>query len=132
MLFLPQPGARAPSDKGSAMYQISFERFEHLLIARFIGDLTLPNAVALREELEQTVTREKAKDIIFDLAMVDKVDNSGLGVLVAVSTFARSYGKRLMLCRPTPQFSAMLTQAGIAGFFPMIEEDEDLLALMPD
>jgi anti-sigma B factor antagonist len=114
------------------MYQLTLEHFEHLLIARFIGDLTLPQAVSLRQELEQIVTREKTKDIIFDLAMVHEVDNSGLGVLVAVSTFARAYGKRLILCRPTQQLTTALEQAAIAGFFPLLEDDEDLLAVMPD
>ena len=114
------------------MYQLTLERFDHLVIARFIGDLTLPEAVCLRQDLEQTVKHEKAKDIIFDLAMVNKVDNSGLGVLVAVSTFARSYGKRLILYRPTASMNKALEQAAIAGFFPLLEDDEDLLAVMPD
>jgi anti-anti-sigma factor len=114
------------------MYQLTLEHFEHLLIARFIGDLTLPEAVSLRRELEQIVQQEKAKDIVFDLALTDKVDNSGLGVLVAVSTFARAYGKRLILCRPTAKLNAALEQAAIAGFFPLLEDDEDLLAMMPD
>ena len=94
--------------------------------------MTLPEAVSLRQELEQVATQEKAKDIVFDLALVDKVDNSGLGVLVAVSTFARSRGKRLVLYRPTEKLNAALEQAAIAGFFPLMEDDEDLLAVMPD
>jgi len=114
------------------MYQLTLEHFDHLLIARFIGDLTLPEAVSLRHELEQIVKQEKAKDIVFDLALMDKVDNSGLGVLVAVSTLARSYGKRLILCRPTESLSAALKQASIAGFFPLLEDDEALLSMMPD
>jgi len=114
------------------MYQLTLERFDHLLIARFIGPLTLDHAVSLREELELIVKQEKAKDIIFDLAMVNEVDNSGLGVLVAVSTFARSYGKRLILCRPTASMNEALKAASIAGFFPLLEDDEDLLAVMPD
>ena len=114
------------------MYQLSFERFEYILVARLIGDLTLPNAVSLRQDLEQAVLQEKAKDIIFDLSTVEKADNSGLGVLVAISTFARSYGKRLMLSRPTPKINAMLERAEIEGFFPMLEDDEAVLALMPD
>ena len=114
------------------MYQLSFERYEHLIITRFIGDLTLPNAVNLRQDLEQAIQQEKAKDLIFELSMVENADNSGLGVLVAISTFARSYGKRLMLSRPTPKINAMLEEAEIAGFFPMLEDDEALLALMPD
>ena len=114
------------------MYQLTLERFEHLLITRFIGDLTLPESVSLRQELEQIVAQEKAKDIVFDLALVDKVDNSGLGVLVAVSTIARSYGKRLILYRPAEELNAALERAAIAGFFPLLEDDEDLLAVMPD
>ena len=114
------------------MYQLMVERFDHLLIARFRGDLTLPTAVSLRQDLEQIVKLEKAKDIVFDLAMVNEVDNSGLGVLVAVSTYARSYGKRLILYRPTEFVSAALGKASIAGFFPLLEDDEDLLAVMPD
>jgi anti-anti-sigma factor len=114
------------------MYHLTLERFEHLLIARFIGDLALPEAVSLRHELEQLVSQEKAKDIILDFALLDKVDNSGLGVLVAVSTFARSYGKRLILYQPTEALNLALAQAAIAGFFPLLEDDEDLLAVMPD
>ena len=114
------------------MYHLTLERFDHLLIARFIGELTLPDAVSLRQDLEHIVKQEKAKDIIFDLSLVNAVDNSGLGVLVAVSTYARSYGKRLVLYRPTEKMNAALAQASIADFFPLLEEDEDLLAVMPD
>ena len=114
------------------MYQLTLERFEQLLIARFIGDLTLPEAVDLRHELEEVITLEKAKDIILDLALVDEVDTSGLGVLVAVSTCARSYGKRLILCRATEEVHEALKHTAIDGFFPLLEDDEDLLAMMPD
>jgi anti-anti-sigma factor len=114
------------------MYQLTLERFDHLLIARFIGPLTLPHAVSLREELTQIMKQEKAKDIIFDLAMTSEVDNSGLGVLVAASTLAHTCGKRLVLCRPTEEVTEALKQASIAGFFPLLEDDEDLLAIMPD
>ena len=114
------------------MYQLTLERFEHLLIARFIGDLTLPEAVNLRHDLDQIVKQEKAKDLILDLALANDVDNSGLGVLVAASTFARSYGKRLILCHVTDNVNEALTQAAIDGFFPLLEDDEDLLAVMPD
>jgi anti-anti-sigma factor len=114
------------------MYQLALERFEQLLITRFVGDLTLPEAVNLRHELETIVVQEKAKDIIFDLALVNEVDTSGLGVLVAVSTCARSYGKRLILCHATEEVNDALKHAALDGFFPLLEDDEDLLAMMPD
>ena len=114
------------------MYQLTLERFEHLLIARFVGDLTLPEAVQLRHDLDQVMLQEKAKDIVLDLSMADKVDNSGLGVLVAVSTLSRSHGKRLILCHIPDAVNEALAQASIDGFFPLLDEDEDLLAVMPD
>jgi len=114
------------------MYQLKLERFDHLLIAHLLGDLTLPEAVNLRRELEKIVMREKVKDILLNLALVENVDNSGLGVLVAVSTCARSYGKRLLLCHVPDNVNEALKQAAINGFFPLLEDDEDLLAVMPD
>jgi len=114
------------------MYQLMLERFDHLLIAHLIGNLTLPAAVSLRYELEQVVTQERVKDIILDLALVEEVDNSGLGALVAVSTFARSYGKRLILYNTAGKVREALKQAAVDGFFPLLEDDEDLLAVMPD
>ena len=114
------------------MYQLTLERFEQLLITRLIGNLTLPVAVDLRHELEEAVTLEKVKDIILDLTLVEEVDTSGLGVLVAVSTCARSYGKRLILCHATEEVHEALKHAAIDGFFPLLEDDEDLLAMMPD
>ena len=114
------------------MYQLTLERFDHLLIAHLMGSLTLPAAVSLRYDLEQIVTQERVKDIILDLALLEEVDNSGLGALVAVSTFARSYGKRLVLYQTAGRVSEALQQAAIDGFFPLLEDDEDLLAVMPD
>jgi len=103
------------------MYQLKLERFDHLIIARLIGDLTLPDAVGLRGELEKIVMREKVKDIILNLALVENVDNSGLGVLVAVSSVARSHGKRLVLCQSAEKVTAALKQASLDGFFPRAE-----------
>jgi len=114
------------------MYQLNLERYDKLLIAHFLGDLTLPNAVSLRQELEKTAKREKAKDIVLNLALVENVDNSGLGALVAASTIARSFGKRLVLYQIPENVLEALRQASIDGFFPLLEEDEDLLLMMPD
>jgi len=114
------------------MYQLTLERYDHLLIIHLIGNLTLPAAVSLRQDMEQIVRQEKAKDLILDLGMVEEVDNSGLGVLVAVSTYARSYGKRLILCQLNEKMHKALKHAAIDGFFPLLEDDEDLLAVMPD
>ena len=114
------------------MYQLTLERFEQLLITRFVGALTLSEAVNLRHELEEIVAGEKVKDIILDLALANAVDTSGLGVLVAVSALARSCGKRLLLCHATEAVNAALKHAAIDGFFPLLEDDEDLLAMMPD
>ena len=114
------------------MYQLRLERFDHLLIAHLIGDLTLPTAVSLRHDLEQVVTQEKVKDIVLDLALVLEVDSSGLGALVAASSFARTYGKRFILYHTEGQVNEALREVAIDGFFPLLEDDEDLLAVMPD
>jgi anti-sigma B factor antagonist len=114
------------------MHQLTVDHFDHLLVTHLTGDLTLPEAVSLRKELERIVTREKVKDIILDLRMVEEVDSSGLGVLVAMSTLARSHGKRIVLYQSPEIVLEALKQSSIDGFFPLLEDDADLLAVMPD
>jgi anti-sigma B factor antagonist len=114
------------------MYQLTLERYDKLLITHLRGDLTLPNAVSLRQELEKIAKREKGKDIVLHLALVENVDNSGLGVLGATTTAARSPGKRLVWYQAPEKVLEALKQASLDGFFPLLEEDEDLLLVMPD
>ena len=108
------------------MYSLDVERYEHITLIRFAGDMTLAHAVQLRSEIEGVLKSTKAKDVVLDLGLTREVDNSGLGALVGASTSARSWGKRLMLYNPAPNVLQTLDAAEISGFFPMLDSEHDL------
>ena len=85
-------------------------------------------ALALREELELAAKRMKVRDMALDLTALDRVDTTGLGVLVGVSTKARSWGKRLMLYRAPQNVLDLLERVEISGFFPLLDDENDLKA----
>ncbi len=41
-------------------------------------------------------------------------------------------GRRLLLYRPTPEAVHTMETAQLTGFFPILGDEEDLLALLPD
>lgn len=108
------------------MFTLTPEYFDGITITRFVGDMTLPHAVALRQQLEATLKKSKPKDVVLDLAGVQSIDNSGLGALVGASTQGRSWGKRLMLYNIMPLVAQKLHDAEIAGFFPVLEDESDV------
>lgn len=114
------------------MFELKFERYGPITVAHFSGDMVLETAVQLRSQLEEALKTAKVKDVALDLAAVEKVDTTGLGALVGASTSGRARGKRLMLYRPAPHVLKMLENSEISGFFPLLDDEDDLLARLPN
>ena len=110
------------------MFSFDFETYDTIVVARFRGDMTLETALPLREELELAAKRMKVRDMALDLTALEKVDTTGLGVLVGVSTKARSWGKRLMLYRAPQNVLDLLERVESSGFFPLLDDENDLKA----
>ncbi|MGJ3523475.1 STAS domain-containing protein [Nitratidesulfovibrio sp. D1] len=114
------------------MAHLELDDHGNILVAALTGELTLANATEVRNELERLFARKGVSDVVLDLGAVSFMDSSGLGTLVAASTKARSMGRRLLLYRPTPEAVHTMETAQLTGFFPILGDEEDLLALLPD
>ncbi|MEG2173276.1 MAG: STAS domain-containing protein [Desulfovibrionaceae bacterium] len=110
------------------MFELKIERYSTITLVHLLGEMLLDDAVDLRAQLEQIIKTTNAKDIALDLCSVQRVNNSGLGALVGAGATARTKDKRLMLYRPSGAVLQCLEQADILGFFPLLEDEEDLLA----
>lgn len=110
------------------MFALETEHYSTITLVHLQGDMCLADAVDLRHQLENVIKSASPKDIALGLCAVTKVDSSGLGALVGASATARGAGKRLMLYRPSLQVVKCLEDTDISGFFPLLEDEEDLLA----
>lgn len=114
------------------MAHLELDDHGNILVAVLTGELTLVNATEVRAELERLFARTGVSDVVLDLGGVTFLDSSGLGALVAASTSARSRGRRLLLYRPAPETVHTMEAAQLTGFFPILGDEDDLLALLPD
>lgn len=114
------------------MAAIDLQHHGNVIVAVLSGELTLANAQNLRGELEEAISTEGVTDVALDLAGLTYLDSSGLGSLIAVSTRARASGCRILLYRPSKEVRKLLDAAQLSGLFPLLEDEDDLLTLLPD
>lgn len=110
------------------MFTLETEKYSTIVLVHLKGEMCLVDAVDLRSQLENVIKTALPKDIALDLWSVSKMDSSGLGAVVGAGATARGTGKRLMLYRPSPQVLECMEATDVLGFFPLLEDEEDLLA----
>ena len=64
------------------MFTLQAESHKNVTVLRYLGDMLLPDVPQFSRQLEAHLLAPGIKQVILDLSHVDKVDSSGLGVLV--------------------------------------------------
>ncbi|WP_165174662.1 STAS domain-containing protein [Desulfovibrio sp. ZJ369] len=114
------------------MFTLFAESHRDVTIVRLSGDMLLADVAQLNQELDQYLLAPDVSQIVLDLSRIERVDTSGLGVLVSESTKVRNMGRRLILLTPSPQVAQLLKEAEIEGFFPTFESEEELNGYIPN
>ncbi len=81
-----------------------------------VGAIDIATAPMLRERLLE-LYEQGARDVVVDLAGVDLIDSSGLGLLVAALKRYREAGGNLRLRSPTHRLQKMLDMTGLSTVF---------------
>ena len=83
------------------------------LIACISGEIDHHSALALREKVDRQIAALRPKELVIDLAAVDFMDSSGLGLILGRYTIACDIGAKLVLYKPTRRIRKILELAGI-------------------
>lgn len=110
------------------MFTLLAESHNNVTVLRLTGDMLLPDVPDLNRQLEAYILAPGIRQVVLDLSQVEKVDASGLGVLVSAS----SQGRRLVLLTPAPPVEELLRRSEIEGFFPTFYSEEELKGYIPD
>ena len=108
------------------MYKIDVETYSDMVVFHVSGTVLLPNAIQFQQEIIQLFRANKGIEAVMDLSQVDKMDNSGLGVLVNLSNRYTKQGRIISLYSPTPSIEKMIKDIGIEKFFAIYENEEEL------
>lgn len=90
---------------------------DRLLLVRLYGEIDHHSAVALREDLDSLLMRERPLRLVFDLSRVDFMDSAGLGLLMGRYRLMKTLGGVVAVERPCERVLRILRLAGMERFF---------------
>ncbi len=85
------------------------------------GELDAYSAPRVRELLQTLILGEQPS-VVVDLAGLDYIDSSGLGVLVSALRQARDNGGQITLAHPSPVVARVLQITGLHRVFPVVSD----------
>lgn len=97
--------------------RIELDEEDGVAVCRLGGELDADGAARLRALLGERVDTDR--DLTIDLADLQFIDSSGLGVLVGALKRFEAAGHRLALRSPTPSLMRVLEMTGLAEAFPI-------------
>lgn len=108
------------------MFELEKETQGSTLCLRLKGSVLIPDVVSFNKIMREHSKTPNINQLVLDLGTVEKMDKSGLGVLVSLNTSMQRYGRRLVLSHLQPHIEQLLKDAEIEGFFPTVESEEEL------
>lgn len=108
------------------MYQLEPDIEGATLTLHLKGSVLIPDVVAFNKVMREYSKQPNINQLILDMGAVERMDHSGLGVLVSLNTSMQRYGRRLVLSHLPPHIEELLREAEIEGFFPTVESEEEL------
>ncbi len=103
------------------------EPMNGVVVISIIGELDMANAPRLRTELVRIIAAEVTPLVVLDLAGVDLLDATGLGVIFDGVKRSRLGGGDLALARAEPQVQRDLDLMRVSEILPLYESVDDAI-----
>ncbi len=88
-----------------------------LLCVYLYGEIDHHGAVALREDLDKLLWRERPRRLVLNLSRIEFMDSAGLGLLMGRYRLMRELGGLMVLSAPNPRVMKILRLSGMERFF---------------
>ncbi|MCX6509635.1 MAG: STAS domain-containing protein [Actinobacteria bacterium] len=109
---------------------VATEPIEGVVVIAIIGELDISTAPRLREELIRVAADSETPKIVLDLAGVDLLDPTGLGVIFDGVKRTRLRGGDLVLARAEPQVRRDLEITRVIEILPVSDSVKDAIATL--
>jgi len=100
---------------------------ENVLIVRLQGEIDHHEATNLRREWQQYLQDNKVENVILNLAEVNFMDSSGIGVVLGRYKEIISKGGELVICQVTSPVERLFTMAGLYKIIRIEKSEEQAL-----
>lgn len=93
--------------------QLQYEVVDNTLIVKFDGELDHHVAKGIRTELDETIDKQRIKNLIFDLSDMRFMDSSGIGVIIGRYKHIMKLGGKVSVIHVTDQIDKIFNLAGM-------------------
>jgi anti-sigma B factor antagonist len=116
---------------GGYSVEIEIRHLSQVKLIKLTGRLTLGVPVDRLRDTFQDLAGSGAACFILDLADVDMIDSSGLGLLVRYLTTAKQQGGTIKLLNPSKFSIKVMKMMGILNLFEVFQDQTEALASFP-
>jgi anti-sigma B factor antagonist len=108
------------------------ERRDGSLFLIFNGAITLETTTEIKDQIAKLQEEGGFDNLIIDLSEISFMDSSGIGFLVALNNKVKNVGQTMYLYRPTTQVLKTLELVQLRTFFNILDDEDDLTAILPE
>ncbi|NCC23736.1 MAG: anti-sigma factor antagonist [Deltaproteobacteria bacterium] len=114
------------------MEDLSVEYRDGVAWIRLDGELVLDTTAGLKARMEEILADPSWQALVFQLTDVGFLDSSGIGLLVALNNQIKQRGKSFFIYKPSQSVTKTLHLVKLTSFLTIVQDEEDLLASLPD
>jgi len=92
------------------------------MIVSLSGEIDHHSARDIREGIDRLIVEERPKSLVIDLAGIDFMDSSGLGLVLGRYRKAKQAGAEMYLCGASERVRKILSLAGVDKLIRFVPE----------
>lgn len=93
--------------------QLQYEVVGNTLIVEFDGELDHHVAKNIRTEIDETINKQRVRNLILDLSGMEFMDSSGIGVIIGRYKHISKLGGKVAVINVTSQIDKIFNLAGM-------------------
>jgi anti-anti-sigma factor len=100
---------------GGERFRYDHRRSGGTVVVTVAGELDMAVTFRLEPELERLTDPDEVRALVLDMAAIEFMDSSGLGLLLSVHQRLQASGIRFVVADPSPVVRRMLQLTGVDG-----------------
>lgn len=107
--------------------QLYYENIENTLVVKLKGELDHHVAERIRVELDEMISSNRSKNLIFDLKELNFMDSSGIGVIIGRYKNINKFGGKVAVVEVSEKVDKIFNLAGLYRIINKFKNLKDAL-----
>ncbi|MFC7441046.1 anti-sigma F factor antagonist [Laceyella putida] len=106
---------------------IQVKHYRNVLVVRLRGELDHHASEQVRRSIEDELAKGQSSHLVLNLADLEFMDSSGLGVILGRYKKVSQLGGKMMLCAIRPSVHRLMEMSGLFKILPTYEDEHSAI-----